>query len=377
MNFTTNKTQYTISEMVILTLEGPLTGSATLRIQVGDLYTLQQLSAGDESAYFYVNPMFLSSNTMLESATGQMTLTLTEESGVSTQKSVQIYCPSSLGPTVSGAVATPVAGDVPLAWGVYVAGKSRALISLDTAAQPYWDSPIVSYTISGCGAEAQGETVPLSAQTDYLSAGENRIIVSAVDKRGGVGTQEIILTAESYQPPMLSSIISLRCLSDGTESDEGLFGLAQAEISLSSCGGNNTAQCEIAYRRQGDESWIGAGCLENGTLLFGGDLSAADNWEIRYTVTDLLGGQSVYYDVITRAVWEIHFRRGGGGAAFGGVSTEENLLDVYWNLRVRGVMGSSEMFSYDADANTLTILPFGNTFTYDEATGALYISNPV
>ena len=121
---------------------------------------------------------------------------------------------------------------------------------------------------------------------------------------------------------------------------------------------------------------MSAGRLENGALHFGGDLSTADNWEIRYIVTDLLGGQSIYYDVITRAVWEIHFRKGGGGAAFGGVSTEENLLDVYWNLRVRGVMASSEMFSYAPDTNTLTIIPFGNTFTYDESTGSLYISNP-
>lgn len=376
MNFTTNKTQYTISEMVTLTFDAPLAFACKLRMQVGDVFRMQDIAQGSESAYFYINPIFLSSNAMLQSASAQMALTLTAENGDTLQKTIMVYCPSTLGPTVSGATATPIAGDIPLSWGVYVAGKSRVQISLSTPAQPYWDSPIASYTISGCGADAQSDTLPLSAETDYLNAGKNVITVSATDQRGGIGTQEIILFAESYQPPALSGIVSLRCLADGTESDEGVYALAQATLSFSPCGGHNSAVCEVAYRRQGEADWIGAGRLENGALHFGGDLSTADNWEIRYIVTDLLGGQSIYYDVITRAVWEIHFRKGGGGAAFGGVSTEENLLDVYWNLRVRGVMASSEMFSYAPDTNTLTIIPFGNTFTYDESTGSLYISNP-
>ena len=376
MNFTTNKSQYNISDLVIVTFESPLESAYTLKIQVGDIYRTVSLSAGEESTYFYVSPSYLSSNIMLESASGQMVLTLSSESGVSTQKTILIYCPSTLGPTVSGAAVTPIAGDVPLSWGIYVAGKSRVLVSLDAAAQPYWDSPIASYSISGCGASAQSDSVPISAETGFLAAGENIITVSAVDKRGGVGVQEIVLTAESYQPPALSGIVSLRCQSDGSESDEGVYALVQAEISHSSCNGYNIAECEIAYRRQGETDWIAAGKLQDGSLLFGGDLSTADNWEIRYTVTDLLGEKSVYYDIITRAVWEIHFLKGGGGAAFGGVATEKNLLDVYWNMRVRGVITGSEMFSYDSATTTLTITPFGNTFTYDEATGELYISNP-
>ena len=376
MNFTTDKTQYNISDMVIVTFASPLESDYTLRIQVGDIYNYESIPAGKTSTYFYVNPIYLCSNTMLESASGQMILTLSGENDAAVQKTILIYCPSTLGPAVSGATATALSGEVPLSWGVYVAGKSRALISLDTAAEPFWESPVVSYAISGCGASAQSLDVPISAETGFLTAGENIITVSATDKRGGVGVQEIVLVAENYQPPALSGIISLRCLEDGTESDEGVFASVQAEISHSPCGGHNTASCAVFYRRQGEDEWQAAGNLQNGALIFGGDLSTATNWEIRYIVTDLLGGQSIYYDVITRAVWEIHFRQGGGGAAFGGVSSEENLLDVYWNLRVRGAIIGSDMFSYDQTNNTLTILPVANTFTYDEAAQALYIVNP-
>lgn len=376
MNFTTNKSQYNISERVTVTFDPPLSSACTLKTQVGNTFSTLNLAAGTESTYFYVSPMYLSSDEMLESADGEMQLILSNAAGDSCLKTIRIHCPASLGPTVTGAQATPVSGDIPVSWGVYVAGKSKAQILLDTPAQPYWDSPIVSYAISGCGASAQGASLPLSAQTDFLAAGDNVITVSAVDKRGGMGSQQIVLRAESYQPPALSGILSLRCLSDGTESDEGLYALAQAEITLSSCGGKNAAVCAIAYRAQGEEAWIQAGNLQNGSLLFGGALSAARNWEIRYTVTDSLGGQSVYYDVITRAVWEIHFRRGGGGAAFGGVAADENVLDVYWNLRVRGAIAAGDMFSFDQESNTLTITPVANTFTFDEATGALYIANP-
>ena len=48
---------------------------------------------------------------------------------------------------------------------------------------------------------------------------------------------------------------------------------------------------------------------------------------------------------------------------------------MYGNLLVDGATYSSDLFSYDAAANTLTIRPFVNTFSFDAETGVLSITD--
>ena len=339
--FSTNKTQYDIGEIIYLSFPAPLEADHRLKYQVGTMYSYLNISEGAEQYYFYANVFLLSSSAFLESDTAPMTLTLSSEEGPDRVKTITLHCPSSLGPTVSGGYAEPVSQAVPADWGIYVAGMSQARITLDQAAEPFYLSPIDSYSISGCGASAQSASLPLTALTDPLNAGENVITITATDRRGGVGVQELTLSAVPYAPPALSGILTLRCLEDGTEDDEGTFAKARAFVSFSSCQGHNAASCRVAYRRQGAEQWTDAGELTNGQLIFGGQLALSDNYEIRYTVTDSLGSQAVSYDVVTRAIWEMHVKRGGGAWAFGGVADIDGTLKIYGDLQVLGTVRAS------------------------------------
>ena len=375
-DFTTNKTQYEIDEMIFLSFPAPLPAAHTLRYRVGDIIGRENIAAGQTEHSFYANNILLSSSAMVESATAPMTLTLFCQDGGEITKTVTLFCPPDRGPTVSGASAAALSDSVPGSWGVYVAGKSKARITLDTPAAPLRMSPVVSYAISGCGAAAESDSVPIAAETDFLAPGENVVIVSATDKRGGTGQQRVVLNALAYAPPALSGLLTVRCLADGTESDEGAWFRAQGDLIYSSCGGHNAASCEVFWRLQGDTVWQSAGSLNGGQIIFGGGFSLAHNYEIRYAVTDLLGTQTFYYDAVTRAVWEMHVKRGGGAWAFGGVADRMGALKIYGDLEVSGIIRAGSLFSYDAASNTLTITPREGTFSFDSATGTLSIADP-
>ena len=344
-----------------------------LTASIGEFTQNASYEAGAESIAF--TPPLSWLNAMPESDTGVLTLRLSTAGGGSITKTMRLQCPQDVGPSLTGAQAEPVSDTVPEAWGEYVAGKSRARISLASAAQPAYGSPIRAYQISGCGAQAEGEGLPLSALTHLLPAGEQTVEVTAVDARGRTGRQRLTLNVRPYETPAISGLLTRRCQADGTEDDEGAYAKAQATVLFSSCGQHNSAGCALHYREQGTEDWQAGGALSEGELIFGGGLSPAANWETRYTVTDALGGQAVFYDMITRAVWELHVKRGGGAWAFGGIANAEGALKIYGDLQVEGITRSGSLFSYDAETNTLTISPREGTFHFDEGSGTLAITD--
>lgn len=356
-----------------LTLLSNTDKAHTLEASMGEFTQSVSYGTGAESMAFTPPLAWLSA--MPESDTGPLTLRLSTAGGGSITKTAYLRCPEDVGPSLAGAQAQPVSDTVPQAWNCYVAGKSRAQITLTAAAQPAYGAPIRAYRLSGCGAQAEGESPPLSALTELLPAGEQTVEVTAVDARGRIGTQRLRLDVQPYEAPALSGLFTRRCQENGTEDDEGVYARAQATLLFSSCAGGNSAGCAIHYRKQGTEQWQNAGMLSDGTLIFGGGLSPAANWETRYTVTDALGGQAVFYDILPRAVWELHVKRGGGAWAFGGVANVDGALKIYGDLQVEGITRSGGLFSYDETTNTLTIAQREGTFHFDADTGTLAITD--
>ncbi len=90
----------------------------------------------------------------------------------------------------------------------------------------------------------------------------------------------------------------------------------------------------VSYKKESESSYTSAGNLQNGQLLFGaGNITLRDNYNVRYIVTDALGESRTYNDIVTRSVWEMHVRRGGGAWAFGGVADTPGALHVYGGVR--------------------------------------------
>lgn len=345
----------------------------TLTVSMGAFTKTMEHAAGMESLSFTPPLEWLTEMTNRE--TGEMTVKLATAGGGSITKAMLLRCPDDVGPTVTGALAERVSDTVPAAWGVYVAGKSKAVITLSAAA-PAYGAPIQRYAIVGAGISVEGTTLPLTATTELLPPGKTTILVGATDTRGRMGTQTLNLLVEPYDGPEVKAAVTERCDSDGTVNDEGVYGKATATVVISSCGGQNTAVCAVAYRRQGTEEWTNAGNLDDGALIFGdGNIAAPYSYDVRYTVTDALGITAVYLTSVTRVKPEINVKRGGGAWAFGGVANVDGALKVYGDLQVEGIIRGGSLFSYDAQTNTLTISPREGTFYFDEASGTLAITN--
>lgn len=354
-------------QILTVTLDGNLDKAHTLTVAIGEYSETIQAAAGTETIPFTPPMEWL--RAIPDSETGEMTVTLTTQGAGTIRRSALLRCPDDVIPTVTGAAAEPVSDEIPAAWQVYVAGKSKARITLNTAASAPYGAQITAYRIAGAGADVEADAVPVTALTDTLTlAGEQVIEVIAIDSRGRSGKQPITLTVHPYAPPGLSDLMTVRCTPEGEEADEGVHALATATVLYSSCGGNNAVSCLISYRKQGADTWLTGGALQDGRKIFGGDLTLPDNWDIRYTVTDSLNHTTVYYDTVTRAVWEIHVKRGGGAWAFGGVADVDGALHVYGSVVANNV-GSVLLWenpapTSDFAAQTVTLSQSAENFDY-------------
>lgn len=322
-------------EALTITLLSNTDKAHTLIASIGEYSETIMTDAGAESISFTPPLSWLS--VMPNSETAPMLISLQTEGAGTIRKHANLRCPDEVGPIVSGAYAVRIDNDVPASWGVYVQGKSQAEIHLAQAAGMAYGSPILRYQMEGAGVTAESTDLPFVMTTGLLPAGEIPITIEATDARGRKGRQQLVISVEAYQAPALKNIVTLRCDANGHEMDEGNYACMEADLIYSSCGGHNSASVSAAYRRNGSEGWTDAGEMGSGSLIFGsGQLDIGANYDIRYSVEDLLGGTAIYYDVITRAKPELHIKRGGGAWAFGGLADVDGALKIYGNLQMTG-----------------------------------------
>lgn len=346
----------------------------TLSVSIGDFSQTLSLAAGSESAVFTPPLSWLAA--MPSAREAQLQVCLATEGAGRITKTLLLRCPDSQTPLVSEAVCAPAEGEMPSSWGVYVQGKSQARITLNSPAQSAYGASILRYEITGCGAEAVADTLPITALTDFLEAGEQQVFIRATDSRGLTGEQCVTLHVEPYSPPEISGAQADRRDAQGVEADEGTYIHAAAQAVCASCGGHNSVSCAVAYKPKNQEEWTYAGDLISGALLFGGgQMDISKDYDIRLLASDAFGAQTCQYLRVPRAEFSIHFQRGGKAAAFFGPANRENTLRVYGNLQVDGVTKGSNLFQYDASTNTLTIQPFEGTFSFDPDTGVLSIAD--
>lgn len=308
----------------------------TLTVSIGAFSDTVEAAAGAASISFTPPLAWLAAMPSTDAA--PMTLRLQTAGAGTVIHTVMLRCPDTVVPTGMGGSAAPLSEVIPAAWGVLVDGFSAARITFHTPGQAPYGASITSYRLEGPSVSLEGDALPLQADTPILTGGEKQYVLSATDSRGRTGRQTLTLTVYPYEAPTLSGLLSLRADASGVEDDEGTYIRCTAQLLHASCGGHNTVRCAVAYRRQGETAWQSAGEMTAGALLFGGGLIALPiNWEIRCTVTDDLNGENVYYDVVTRAVWEMHVKRGGGAWAFGGVADADGALKVYGDVIARHV----------------------------------------
>lgn len=238
--------------------------------------------------------------------------------------------PASVKPSISSFTASRVDNDVPSSWGIYVQGKSQCYLS--ASASGSYGSTIRSYAIK------QGDTTLASASsvtTPILAvAGQITYTVIVTDSRGRTASATVTITVEAYLTPYATNILSQRCLSDGTVSDEGTYIKTTATINYTSFSGKNTCTTKLYYHRAGETSWtlVQNPYTSGNTVLFNAAASVDYSYEVMYEMTDALTTVQ-RIDEVSSGFTTMDFRKGGRGVAIGKVSEVDDLFDVAMNVK--------------------------------------------
>lgn len=282
-------------------------------------------------------------NQIPNTTSGVCTITCTTYNGSTSVGSktctLTLSVPSSVKPTISSLSVSRIDGDVPSAWGIYVQTKSKAKLTINGAAGSY-GSTIKSYAISGGGYSGTASTLT----TGFLnSSGTITFTATVTDSRGRVSDSKTVsISVTAYSPPYFNSVLSQRCLSNGTLNDDGTYIRGLASFGYASCGGKNTLTTSVAYKKNSDTAWTSGGVTFSTGSAFtfgGGNISTEVSYDIRYTLADAFSSISVQ-DIVSTAAVVMDFKSGGKGLAIGKVSERDNCFEVseVWDVRVYGML---------------------------------------
>ena len=261
------------------------------------------------------------------STSGTGTVTVTTYNGStkigSTSKNFTVKADSDVVPSFTGITFTPVNGDVPEEWGLYVRTKSKVTAKITGAAGVY-GSTIKSYSISGDGYSGTAD----SLTTGFLNtAGTVTFTAKVTDSRGRTATKTASITVTDYAPPVLSSVTGFRCDSAGTEQDDGNYISLTADFSGSSLDGKNPITGEYRYMAEGGDwsQYIPLTAGQAAVFYATGDATFTVQVQVSDTFT------SFTQDIVVNSTrFIMDFKAGGTGIAFGKAAELENTLESAW-----------------------------------------------
>lgn len=259
----------------------------------------------------------------------------------SASKNFTLNVPASVVPTFTGITFTPVNGQVPADWGLYVKTKSKVKAAITGAAGAY-GSTIKSYSISGGGYSGTAS----SLTTGFLNtAGEITFTAKITDSRGRTATKNASITVVDYAPPVLSGVAGFRCNEQGEEQDDGEWISLTAAFSGASVEGKNTITGQYRYMPEGGE-WSGFSPLSSGQpAVF--PASGDATFVVQVQVSDAFA--TVSQNIVVNSIrFIMDFRAGGNGIAFGKAAEYDSLLDCSWDAHFRKGLKVDEHMQFPA-----------------------------
>lgn len=235
--------------------------------------------------------------------------------------------------------------------GLFVQGYTKLAASF--AGIGKYGASVVSYEM-----RVVGKTYGDPYVSDYLTqTGTITVTGTAVDSRGYPGTVTQQITVIPYDVPKIQVSICGRCDASGNLMDSGTYLKIQASRVYNKVEANGVQKnfCLIRYRYKlesstysGWETILAGNNLSTDTVTTGallGSLSAGSTYTVQISAIDDVGNEGITtFTLLSEAVF-MHRRAGGKGMGLGKYCEEDNLLDVAWNLRVRGniLVGESGM----------------------------------
>lgn len=249
--------------------------------------------------------------------------------GSAVSKTFTLNVPASVVPTFTSLSVARVDNGVPASWGLYVAGFSKATLTINGAAGAQ-GSTIKGYSITGANYASTKNTLTTGA----LPAGTLTFTGVITDSRGRTATKSASISVIVYDNPSLT-LSAQRCNSAGTIDNNGTYVRVVPSYTFASVSGKNSIvsrKFEIV-----GTSYSNTTCNSGATCVIGaGAISTASSYTIKGTVTDALGRTATMSVSISTAMKTFNLKANGKGAAFGKMAESDNVLDVAWKLNVRG-----------------------------------------
>lgn len=249
-------------------------------------------------------------------------------------KNFTIVCPVSVIPSITDFTADRIDNDIPYSWGVYIERHSQA--ELYAYGEGAYGSTITGYQISGGGWSAAADTLTTGV---FQTAGTYTFTAKVTDSRGRVATQTLNIVVESYSQPAITETISFRCDSAGVESENGTYGSFQMTFTFDTRR-SNAVETLIEYKLRSSGTWLTlySSLMVSGTpVVVNGDFDTTKSYDIRYTLSDVVQSTQAT-DSISTAMYTIHLKPNGKGAAFGKLAELEKAVEVTadWDFFVYG-----------------------------------------
>lgn len=219
-----------------------------------------------------------------------------------------------------------------------VAGYSAINVTIDSSKV----SGSYGATISSIVASCNSQTRTSSGSIGTALQGNNIVSIVATDSRGYTATYTNTIVGEQYTQPSFTSIALIRCDSLGTESTEGTYYAVTPVASYTSLSGDNSLTIETRYKLLDGGTYSAYSEISNNvksSAQGGGNITTASSWLIEVSAYDTVitsSNRIAQTRILANSsvAATLNLKSTGLGAAFFGLATVDNELQVYGNVKI-------------------------------------------
>lgn len=239
---------------------------------------------------------------------------------------------SSLEPSIGSISVTEYVDNIRDNLGVFVQGKSRAVINFSTTASYGARDEKISVSFDGRTYGSKSFT-----SNTISRSGTVPVTVTYTNTRGQRVSRTQNITVYSYSNPRPQLNRVYRSDSDGTANEDGDHTTVEYTNTISSLNGTNSGDYTLRYKQSSEEYFSEVALTsQQGSYTFPADIDYA--YDIQLVARDFFTDITVYGEVLSTFSL-INFSADGKGIAFGGTYDEAlgGRLQVWGDVYINGV----------------------------------------